>query len=84
MVISPLVALMADLVTAMRRQGITCATTINSLVSMPERAEPLAHIRLGDAGIVLVAPEQLELKVQFGPLRIDGTRRDRRLHPLRA
>ena len=58
-VISPLVALMADQVTAMRRQGIVCATTINGLISMPERAEALAHIRLGDAGIVLVAPEQL-------------------------
>ena len=58
-VISPLVALMADQVTAMRRQGITCATTINGLISMPERAEALAHIRFGDAGIVLVAPEQL-------------------------
>ena len=58
-VISPLVALMADQVTAMRRQRITCATTINGLISMPERAEALAHIRLGDAGIVLVAPEQL-------------------------
>ena len=58
-VISPLVALMADQVAAMRRQCITCATTINGLISMPERAEALAHIRLGDAGIVLVAPEQL-------------------------
>ncbi|MDE0027084.1 MAG: UvrD-helicase domain-containing protein [Spirochaetaceae bacterium] len=58
-VISPLVALMADQVAAMRRQGITCATTINGLISMPERAEALAHIRFGDAGIVLVAPEQL-------------------------
>ena len=58
-VISPLVALMADQVTAMRRQGITCATTINGLISMPERADALAQIRFGDAGIVLVAPEQL-------------------------
>ncbi len=58
-VISPLVALMADQVAAMRRQGITCATTINGLIPMPERREALAHIRLGDAGIVLVAPEQL-------------------------
>ena len=58
-VISPLVALMADQVAAMRRQGMTSATTINGLVSMPERAEALAQIRLGDAGIVLVAPEQL-------------------------
>ena len=58
-VISPLVALMADQVAAMRRQGISSATTINGLISMPERAEALARIRLGDAGIVLVAPEQL-------------------------
>jgi len=58
-VISPLVALMADQVGAMRRQGIACATTINGLISMTERAEALAQIRLGDAGIVLVAPEQL-------------------------
>ena len=58
-VISPLVALMADQVAAMRRRHITCATTINGLISMPERAEALAQIRFGDAGIVLVAPEQL-------------------------
>ena len=58
-VISPLVALMADQVTAMGRQGITCATTINGLISMPERADALDRIRFGDAGIVLVAPEQL-------------------------
>ncbi len=58
-VISPLVALMADQVAAMRRQGITCAATINGLLSMPERSDALDHIRLGDAGIILVAPEQL-------------------------
>ena len=58
-VISPLVALMSDQVEAMRRDNITCATTINGLLSMPERADALARIRLGDAGIVLVAPEQL-------------------------
>ena len=58
-VISPLVALMADQVTSMRRAGITCATTINGLVSMPERADALDRIRFGDAGIVMVAAEQL-------------------------
>ena len=58
-VISPLVALMADQVAAMRRQGIACSTTINGLISMPERADALDQIRFGDAGIVLVAPEQL-------------------------
>ncbi len=58
-VISPLVALMADQVESMRRRGIICAATINGLLSMPERAEALQQIRYGDAGIVLVAPEQL-------------------------
>ncbi len=58
-VISPLVALMADQVAAMRREGIACAATINGLLSWPERADALARIRFGDVGIVLVAPEQL-------------------------
>ena len=58
-VISPLVALMADQVAAMQRDRIVCAETINGLLSWPERADALARIRFGDAGIVLVAPEQL-------------------------
>ena len=58
-VISPLVALMADQVAAMERNGIHCATTINGLISWAERAKALDDIRLGDTGIVLVAPEQL-------------------------
>ena len=58
-VISPLVALMADQVTAMAKNGIHCVTTINGLISWAERAKALSDIRLGDAGIVLVAPEQL-------------------------
>ena len=57
-VVSPLVALMADQVAVMRRQGIFCAITINGLIPMPERREALDSIRFGDAGIVLVAPEQ--------------------------
>ncbi len=57
-VVSPLVALMADQVAVMRRQNIVCATTINGLIAMPERREALDSIRFGDAGIVLVAPEQ--------------------------
>lgn len=58
-VISPLVALMADQVEAMERDRIVCAVTINGLLSWPERADAFAKIRFGDAGIVLVAPEQL-------------------------
>ena len=58
-VISPLVALMADQVAAMQRNGINCVTTINGLISGPERKKALTDIRFGDTGIVLVAPEQL-------------------------
>ncbi len=58
-VISPLVALMGDQVAAMQRNGIHCATTINGLISWAERSKALDDIRLGDTGIVLVAPEQL-------------------------
>ena len=58
-VISPLVALMADQVAGLEARGIVCCATINGLLSMPERADALDRVRLGDAGIVLVAPEQL-------------------------
>ena len=72
-VISPLVALMADQVTAMRRQGITCATTINGLIPMPERREALAHIcsglrslGLGREIIAVSGPHYLRMKFGFG------------------
>ncbi|MDE2984927.1 MAG: RecQ family ATP-dependent DNA helicase [Gemmatimonadota bacterium] len=58
-VISPLVALMADQVKGMESHGIDCCVTVNGLLSMPERAEALERVRLGDAGILLIAPEQL-------------------------
>jgi len=58
-VISPLVALMADQVTGLEASGITSCITINSLLSMPERTEALERLRLGDAAIVLISPEQL-------------------------
>ena len=58
-VISPLVALMADQVTGLEARGIGSCVTINGLLSMPERADALDRVRLGDAGIVLVSPEQL-------------------------
>ncbi len=58
-VISPLVALMADQVKGLEARGINCAAAINGLLSMPERAEALDRVRLGDAGILLVSPEQL-------------------------
>ena len=58
-VISPLVALMADQVAGLEARGIGSCVAINGLLSIPERAEALDRVRLGDAGLVLVAPEQL-------------------------
>ena len=58
-VISPLVALMADQVAGMEARGIISCFTINGMLSMPERADALEKLRLGDAAIVLVSPEQL-------------------------
>ena len=58
-VISPLVALMADQVTGLEKRGIGCCVTVNGLLSMPERRDALDRVRLGDAGILLVSPEQL-------------------------
>jgi ATP-dependent DNA helicase RecQ len=58
-VISPLVALMADQVQGMERAGISSAVTINGMLSMPERQEALDRVRLGQAAILLISPEQL-------------------------
>ena len=58
-VISPLVALMADQVAGLLANGISSCITINGLLSMPERSHALDQVRLGDAGILLIAPEQL-------------------------
>ena len=58
-VISPLVALMADQVTGLEARGITSCSTINGMLSMPERADALEKLRLGDTAIILVSPEQL-------------------------
>ena len=58
-VISPLVSLMADQVAGLEKHGIGCCVTVNGLLSMPERSDALDRIRLGDAGILLISPEQL-------------------------
>ena len=58
-VLSPLVALMADQVAGLSRLGIDCAVTVNGMLSLPERKEALDRVRLGDAGILIIAPEQL-------------------------
>jgi ATP-dependent DNA helicase RecQ len=58
-VISPLVALMADQVAGMERAGITSAVTVNGMLSVPERQEALDRVRLGEAAMLIVSPEQL-------------------------
>ena len=58
-VISPLVALMADQVSSLENKGIVSASTLNGLLSMPERKETIERIRRGDTSMILVSPEQL-------------------------
>ena len=58
-VISPLVALMEDQVKGLEARGISSCVAINGLLSMPERADARERVRLGDAAILLVSPEQL-------------------------
>jgi len=60
MVISPLQALMKDQVDNFSRMtGTNIAAALSGLLSLPERAEVLEGVRLGDIGILLVSPEQL-------------------------
>ncbi len=58
-VISPLVALMADQVQGLARAGIASAVTVNGMLSLPERHDALEQVRMGDAAILLISPEQL-------------------------
>ncbi|MES2916269.1 MAG: RecQ family ATP-dependent DNA helicase [Pseudomonadota bacterium] len=58
-VISPLVALMADQVQGLARAGIASAVTVNGLLSLPERHDALEKVRMGDASMLLISPEQL-------------------------
>ena len=58
-VISPLVALMADQVKGLVRAGVSSAVTVNGLLSLPERHDALETVRMGDAAILLISPEQL-------------------------
>jgi ATP-dependent DNA helicase RecQ len=57
-IVSPLQSLMKDQVDNLIRMGIYSAATLNGLLTMPERRDVLDKMRLGDAGIVLVSPEQ--------------------------
>ena len=57
--ISPLVALMSDQVAGLESHGIGSCVAVNGLLSLPERADALDRVRLGDAGILIISPEQL-------------------------
>ena len=61
-VISPLVALMADQVANLEKKGVNSCVTVNGLLSMPERRDAMDRIRLGNASILLISPEQLRSK----------------------
>lgn len=50
-VISPLVALMADQVQGLARAGISAAVTINGMLSLPERHDALEKVRMGTRNI---------------------------------
>ncbi len=57
-VISPLQSLMKDQVDGLLASGITCAGYLNSLLTPLERRAMLDKLRLGDLGLIFVAPEQ--------------------------
>lgn len=57
-VISPLQSLMKDQVDNLEARGITCAGYLNSLLNPMERRVMLEKLRLGDIGLIFVAPEQ--------------------------
>ena len=57
-VISPLQSLMKDQVDNLAARGITCAGYLNGLLNPFERRVMLDKLRLGDLGLIFVAPEQ--------------------------
>lgn len=60
LVISPLQALMKDQVDNLANRAQTnCAAALYGLLTPPERAQVMDRVRLGDIGILYVAPEQL-------------------------
>ncbi len=54
-VISPLVALMEDQVRGLESSGISSCKSVNSMLSMPERADVLDKVRLGEVSILVVS-----------------------------
>ncbi len=61
-IVSPLQSLMKDQVDGLLERNVQCAAALNGLLTMPERAEVLEKIQMGDVGILLVSPEQFRNK----------------------
>jgi ATP-dependent DNA helicase RecQ len=68
-IVSPLQSLMKDQVDNLVAAGVQCAVTINGLLTPLERRAALDRIRLGDAGIVLVSPEQFRSRTFCDAIR---------------
>ena len=61
-IISPLQSLMKDQVDGLLARNVQCAAALNGMLTMPERADVLEKIQLGDVGLLLVSPEQFRSK----------------------
>ncbi|WP_028453000.1 RecQ family ATP-dependent DNA helicase [Chitinilyticum aquatile] len=61
-IISPLQSLMKDQVDGLLKRNVHSAAALNGLLTMPERANVLEKIQMGDIGILLVSPEQFRNK----------------------
>lgn len=68
-IISPLQSLMKDQVDNLVAAGVHSAVTINGLLTPLERRAALDKIRLGDAGMVLVSPEQFRSRTFTDAIR---------------
>ena len=68
-IVSPLQSLMKDQVDNLVAAGVHCVVTINGLLTPLERRAALDKVRLGDAGIVLVSPEQFRSRTFTDAIR---------------
>jgi ATP-dependent DNA helicase RecQ len=69
-IVSPLQSLMKDQVDNLIAAGVHCAVSINGLLTPLERRAALDKIRLGDAGVVLVSPEQFRSRTFTAAIRM--------------
>lgn len=69
-IVSPLQSLMKDQIDSLVRRGVQSAVTLNGVLTPPERRAALDKIRQGEAGIVLVSPEQFRNRAFAEALRL--------------